>query len=293
MEKSTQMDCKKRTGEINTSPVPAALKDQMLRSGLWICSYYEAVRCSCLFSRKNLETQAFPFFVITQMLNHKGFYCTSSSQIQKTPQGALMVAVPGKMIKYGSFEEYFTEDSIAFMGNTAEIMMRNGVISHGLYDLGTERRLLPIINKLREATMPAFLEANNMLCSLLFEIHNSTRNRNSRISTRSIQFDSLLREIRRDMSRWWTVSDMAAFCNISENYLRRLFQEQTGASPKHYIDNLRITRAAEILTSTDRSIADIASSLGYLDTYHFIRRFSQVMGIPPARYRRQFHRIGR
>ena len=148
------MDCKKRTGEINTSPVPAALKDQMLRSGLWICSYYEAVRCSCLFSRKNLETHAFPFFVITQMLNHKGFYCTSSSQIQKTPQGALMVAVPGKMIKYGSFEEYFTEDSIAFMGNTAEIMMRNGVISHGLYDLGTERRLLPIINKLREATMP-------------------------------------------------------------------------------------------------------------------------------------------
>jgi len=141
--------------------------------------------------------------------------------------------------------------------------------------------------------MPTFLEANNMLCSLLFEIHNSTRNRNSRISTRSIQFDSLLREIRRDMSRWWTVSDMAAFCNISENYLRRLFQEQTGASPKHYIDNLRITRAAEILTSTDRSIADIASSLGYLDTYHFIRRFSQVMGIPPARYRRQFHRIGR
>lgn len=153
MEKSTQMDCKKRTGEINTSPVPAALKDQMLRSGLWICSYYEAVRCSCLFSRENLETHAFPFFVITQMLNHKGFYCTSSSQIQKTPQGALMVAVPGKMIKYGSFEEYFTEDSIAFMGNTAEIMMRNGVISHGLYDLGTERRLLPIINKLREATM--------------------------------------------------------------------------------------------------------------------------------------------
>ena len=293
MEKSTQMDCKKRTGEINTSPVPAALKDQMLRSGLWICSYYEAVRCSSLFSRENLETHAFPFFVITQMLNHKGFYCTSSSQIQKTSQGALMVAVPGKMIKYGSFEEYFTEDSIAFMGNTAEIMMRNGVISHGLYDLGTERRLLPIINKLREATMPAFLEANNMLCSLLFEIHHSLRCRNSRISTRDVQFDALLREIRRDMSKWWTVSDMAAFCNISENYLRRLFQKQTGTSPKHYIDSLRITRAAEILTATDRSIADIASSLGYLDSYHFIRRFSQVMGIPPARYRRQFHRIGK
>ena len=40
---------KTNQGEINTSPVPAALKDQMLRSGLWICSYYEAVRCSCLF----------------------------------------------------------------------------------------------------------------------------------------------------------------------------------------------------------------------------------------------------
>jgi AraC-like DNA-binding protein len=44
--------------------------------------------------------------------------------------------------------------------------------------------------------------------------------------------------------------------------------------------------AGKLLTGTDMTIRAIAAQLGYTDSYHFARRFREVMGKAPGRYRK-------
>jgi AraC-like DNA-binding protein len=51
------------------------------------------------------------------------------------------------------------------------------------------------------------------------------------------------------------------------------------------VQDRRLSRAAELLVSTDQSIDHIAETCGFANRYYFTRVFAQRMGCPPARYR--------
>ena len=80
--------------------------------------------------------------------------------------------------------------------------------------------------------------------------------------------------------------DLADCCRISEVYFRRLFKEIYGIAPHKYIQNLRIKRAKDLLSSTDMSILDISEACGYTSVYHFCRAFKSNVGDTPSNFRR-------
>ncbi|WP_245444129.1 AraC family transcriptional regulator [Bradyrhizobium sp. Y36] len=70
---------------------------------------------------------------------------------------------------------------------------------------------------------------------------------------------------------------------------RRTLQRRLGDAGLSYSDLLRNAlqrRAVRLLCQTDRSIGDIASTLGYDDPAHFSRAFERWSGIAPTRWRR-------
>lgn len=86
-----------------------------------------------------------------------------------------------------------------------------------------------------------------------------------------------------------TVSELAAFCSCSESYLSRIFKRRTGVNINIYINKVRVEHSKKALTTTNNSIAEIASSVGFNDPNYFSRVFAQIMGIPPKEYRRRFN----
>ena len=54
-------------------------------------------------------------------------------------------------------------------------------------------------------------------------------------------------------------------------------------------DPARINRAAELLTTTDRSITDIAFDVGFNDSNYFSRQFRKTLGVTPRAFRKQRH----
>ena len=48
----------------------------------------------------------------------------------------------------------------------------------------------------------------------------------------------------------------------------------------------RIQAASELLTSTRKSIEEVAEICGYHNTEHFVRQFRKKNGITPAKYRK-------
>ncbi len=58
-------------------------------------------------------------------------------------------------------------------------------------------------------------------------------------------------------------------------------------SPKEYLINYRLERAAMELTGGDQSISQVASRVGYPDQMAFSKAFKKKYGIGPQQYRKE------
>ncbi len=81
------------------------------------------------------------------------------------------------------------------------------------------------------------------------------------------------------------VGDLAAAAGLSADRLERAMQRTLATSPKQYILRIRAERAATLLATTDRTIAQIAADCGYYDQSQMTRQFRRHIGTTPAGYR--------
>ncbi|WP_035512860.1 GlxA family transcriptional regulator [Paraburkholderia nodosa] len=82
-----------------------------------------------------------------------------------------------------------------------------------------------------------------------------------------------------------SLPDLAHRLDVSVRQLERLFTTETGKSPGAYARQIRIRMASWLLTSSDRTVADIASSCGFSDASHLGREFRKEFGESPNEYR--------
>ncbi len=71
---------------------------------------------------------------------------------------------------------------------------------------------------------------------------------------------------------------------ISEVYLRKLFSEHYGITPKQHIIGLRIELAKQMLTNTADTVTAISEKCGFTTVYHFCRIFKEKTGKTPKQY---------
>lgn len=73
---------------------------------------------------------------------------------------------------------------------------------------------------------------------------------------------------------------------ISTKYLSSLFQKNISTSFTSYINELRIEEAKNLLKYTDRTLFDIAISIGFEDASYFSKVFKKIIGVSPNQYRK-------
>ena len=88
------------------------------------------------------------------------------------------------------------------------------------------------------------------------------------------------------MSRKILNTELADLCNLSTQHFIKQFKEHYRVTPQEYIMSQRVKKAQYILLHTSLPIDSIAESLGFCNTSHFIRRFSEVLGCSPMKYRK-------
>lgn len=89
-----------------------------------------------------------------------------------------------------------------------------------------------------------------------------------------------------DPDRDWRASELCQQLNgVSKAYLTRLFKNQLGVTPKNYVSQRRIERAAVRLLTTSLSVTEVAIQSGWDDPNLFSRRFRQFFGVTPSAYR--------
>lgn len=83
-----------------------------------------------------------------------------------------------------------------------------------------------------------------------------------------------------------SVRQLAQMVSLSEKHFINNFKKIVGISPGHYISQLRLRKAAEMLTDTDKTISEIAQYAGYSDQYSFSKAFKRDYGQTPAAFRK-------
>jgi len=73
--------------------------------------------------------------------------------------------------------------------------------------------------------------------------------------------------------------------HLSPNYLSDLLQKFTGKTTQEHIHLQLIDKAKSLLWSTDKSVSEIAYTLGFENPPHFTRLFKQKTGYSPSEYR--------
>ena len=84
------------------------------------------------------------------------------------------------------------------------------------------------------------------------------------------------------------VDDMAHAASMSRAHFSREFRKAFGESPHGYLLTRRLERAAALLRTTDRSVADICLSVGLKSIGSFTTSFTRTFGRSPTRYRADF-----
>lgn len=81
---------------------------------------------------------------------------------------------------------------------------------------------------------------------------------------------------------------LAASIDMNHDYFGKMFIIYTGKKISVYINELRVLKAASLLSSTDQNIVNIAFSAGYESLSTFYRVFQGITGLSPLAYRERF-----
>jgi AraC-like DNA-binding protein len=83
-----------------------------------------------------------------------------------------------------------------------------------------------------------------------------------------------------------TIARLAYDCGLSTSQFARAFRQSTGCPPHRWLLQRRVERAQDLLLTSDKTLAEIASSCGFFDPSHLTRAFSQTVGTSPGLWRR-------
>ena len=95
----------------------------------------------------------------------------------------------------------------------------------------------------------------------------------------------LTKAFRADLSRAWSLPEMARRVNLSASHLNRIFRAATGRPPMQFLIDLRLEEAARLLEGSFLSVKEIRIAVGFGDKTMFIKAFKARYGVTPKEYR--------
>lgn len=97
----------------------------------------------------------------------------------------------------------------------------------------------------------------------------------------------VMTHIHENLSEPLDLAGLASLAGYSLSRFKTKFRAETGQTPAFYIATARIEQAKQALLESDRSITDIAYSLGWSSSNYFCTVFRKLTGTSPLQYRKQ------
>jgi AraC-like DNA-binding protein len=101
-----------------------------------------------------------------------------------------------------------------------------------------------------------------------------------------------LRRVREDIdanfARKIDLSRLAGIAGLSTSHFSRAFKQTVGMPPYRYVRMRRVAAAAELIRKTGKTLAEVATEIGFSDQSHLTRIFVQMTGETPGALQRRY-----
>lgn len=129
----------------------------------------------------------------------------------------------------------------------------------------------------------------NLLIHLIINIFRSAKsstNKTTVLPTKTKhQLEDAISYLKEHYAENITLTELSRKFFFSVSYLNKIFKKHTGHTFNKFLQQERMSKAAELLNKTDLSIDEICGKVGYSDIKFFYSTFSKHIGVPPAKYR--------
>lgn len=240
-------------------------------------------------------------YILIYCVKGQGWISLKRERYELNPNSYFIIP-PNTSHNYGANEQDpWTIYWVHFTGTTAEHFYRKFVDSKSQKGNGAQVEPIPfeerrisyfegIISLLERGYSKEIIEYINirlwqLLGSFVYKgYYSEIRDQNNEMNI----VDRAINYMKSNLDKSISVDELADHLNYSNSYLYSLFKEETGYSPIHYFNHLKIQKACQYLSSTDLSVKEISYELGFKDPFYFSRLFKKQMEVSPTAYREEF-----
>ncbi len=201
--------------------------------------------------------------------------------------GDILVMFPGEKIFYRALTEWSIK-WIGVSGNLIEKALRtiNVTRKNPIFKPSNFNTISNIMTQLYETEYTGLLSERYQIQSLLYLFFSELLSSNKSNGEHDIA-TSAMQIIKYNYTNRLTVESLASSLYLDCSHFSRIFKAKFGISPKKYILKLQIDTAKIMLRETDKSVKDVAITVGFADSLYFSRLFSKAVGMSPSEYRKK------
>ncbi len=134
-------------------------------------------------------------------------------------------------------------------------------------------------------------DINNVMEKLINHLKYKQMNKEHTNDNKSLiktdtKFTKILKYIDEHYDENISLNDLSVSFHYNSNYICELFKKNLSKTFSEYLVDLRMKKACELLVTTDDTIMNIASQVGYGDYSYFSKIFKKHCGTTPLKYRK-------
>jgi AraC-like DNA-binding protein len=173
---------------------------------------------------------------------------------------------------------------------TAENEMIGKVLSENANHILQKAQILKTLfialkNEIDNKEFGYYQRISNLVEEFLVETVRIIQNRESQIIRNQNWFSNFEKLLTGNLSKKWTLEEMAEKNKVGFTTLTQLVKENTGYTPANYVIYLRLEKAKKLLSDSDKKLTEIAFDCGFYSSQHFSSTFSKWVGKTPLLYR--------
>jgi AraC-like DNA-binding protein len=228
-------------------------------------------------------------WAIIYIAGGSGTYQVNGEEKQRVKKNSLFLFYPGVSFNFGPEpgdnwdEYYFTIEGPRIQDWLATWLTEPDKVKSVEADDAHRSKIARIFMLMDSGVSLNADRAALLLESLLFELlaSGSDSSKNAK-NEASIQ---LLYDISESLYSPFDANKLCEKHHISFSTLKRVVSKYTGYSLNEYVNRLKVAEAKNIMLNTDKTLKEIAASLGYKDVFYFSRLFKKFVGIAPNIFR--------